>query len=83
MLNRHGGDPAGRRARAPYTEAMVFFQVASVAELVRDLRARGFEAPDPSRESYGLDEVILRDPDGYEIGFTSPVPADAAPDAST
>jgi glyoxylase I family protein len=75
MLNRHGGDPVARRARPPYTEAMVFLSVDSVHDLVRDLRAKGFDAPEPSRESYGLDEVIVRDPDGYEIGFTSPVPA--------
>jgi catechol 2,3-dioxygenase-like lactoylglutathione lyase family enzyme len=77
MLNRHGGDPAARRQRAPYTEGMVFFDVDSVHDLVRDLRAKGFDAPEPSRESYGLDELIIRDPDGYEIGFTSRVAADA------
>lgn len=72
MLNAHGGDPAARRARAPYTDTVLYFGVASVHELVRDLRAKGFAAPDPERQDYGVDEIVVRDPDGYEIGFTSP-----------
>ena len=72
MLNARGGDPAPRRARPHYTEAVIYFGVASVHDLVRDLRARGFAAPDPETEQYGLDEITVRDPDGYEIAFTSP-----------
>jgi len=73
MLNARGGDPAPRRARPHYTEAVFYFGVPSAHELVRDLRAKGFDAPEPERQDYGLDEVVVRDPDGYEIAFTSPI----------
>jgi glyoxylase I family protein len=72
MLNARGGDPAPRRARPHYTEAVIYFGVDSVHDLVRDLRAKGCDAPDPEAQEYGLDEITLRDPDGYEIAFTSP-----------
>ena len=73
MLNGRGGDAAARRARPHYTEAVLYFGVPSVHQLVRDLRAKGFDAPEPTAETYGLDEVVVRDPDGYEIAFTSPI----------
>jgi uncharacterized glyoxalase superfamily protein PhnB len=74
MLNARGGDPAARKARPHYTEAVIYLGVASVNDLVAELRAKGFAAPDPERQDYGLDEITVRDPDGYEIAFTSPVP---------
>jgi len=73
MLNGRGGDAGARRARAHYTEAVLYFGVPSVHQLVRDLRAKGCDAPEPAAESYGLDEIVIRDPDGYEIAFTSPI----------
>jgi uncharacterized glyoxalase superfamily protein PhnB len=73
MLNGRGGDAAARQARPHYTEAVLYFGVPSVHQLVRDLRAKGFAAPEPTAETYGLDEVVVRDPDGYEIAFTSPI----------
>jgi uncharacterized glyoxalase superfamily protein PhnB len=75
MLNARGGDPGPRRTRPHYTEAVIYLGVDSVHDLVRDLRAKGCDAPDPETEQYGLDEIVLRDPDGYEIAFTSPTPA--------
>jgi catechol 2,3-dioxygenase-like lactoylglutathione lyase family enzyme len=75
MLNFRGGDPERRRARPHYTEAVIYFGVASVHDLVRDLRAKHFDAPEPERQMYGVDEVTVRDRDGYEIAFTSPVSA--------
>jgi catechol 2,3-dioxygenase-like lactoylglutathione lyase family enzyme len=73
MLNARGADPGPRRARPHYTEAVLYFGVVSVHDLVRDLRAKGCDAPDPERQDYGVDEIVLRDPDGYEIAFTSPI----------
>jgi hypothetical protein len=73
MLNGRGGDPAARRARPHYTEVVLSFGVPSVHQLVHELRAKGFDAPEPEAESYGLDEIVVRDPDGYEIAFTSPI----------
>ena len=72
MLNARGGDPGPRRARPHYTEAVIYFGVTSVHDLVRNLRAKGFDAPEPEAQEYGLDEITVRDPDGYEIAFTSP-----------
>jgi uncharacterized glyoxalase superfamily protein PhnB len=78
MLNARGGDPAPRQARPHYTEAVIYLGVPSVHALVANLRGKGFAAPEPERQVYGLDEVVVRDPDGYEIAFTSPVPAGAS-----
>ena len=78
MLNGRGGDPAARRERPHYTEAVLSIGVESVHALVAELRAKGFDAPDPAAESYGLDEIIIRDPDGYEIAFTSPTEGEPA-----
>ncbi|HUZ13327.1 MAG TPA: VOC family protein [Caulobacteraceae bacterium] len=72
MLNARGGDPARRLKRPHYTEAVIYFGVESVRELAHRLRAQGHDAPEPEAQPYGLDEIVLRDPDGYEIAFTSP-----------
>jgi uncharacterized glyoxalase superfamily protein PhnB len=72
MLNGRGGDPAARKARPHYTEAVFYFRVDDVHALRRDLVARGLAPTEPERQAYGLDEMYLRDPDGYELSFTSP-----------
>lgn len=72
MLNGRGGDPAARRARPHFTEAVFYFRVDDVHALFRDLTAKGFAPTAPERQDYGLDEMYLRDPDGYELSFTSP-----------
>ncbi|MFI4973901.1 MAG: VOC family protein [Caulobacterales bacterium] len=77
MLNGRGGDPAARRARPHYTEAVFYFRVDDVHALYSDLTAKGLAPTAPETQEYGLDEVFLRDPDGYELSFTSPTPADA------
>ncbi|MGH6955645.1 MAG: VOC family protein [Caulobacteraceae bacterium] len=78
MLNGRGGDPSARRSRPHYTEAVIYLSVPSARDLARELRARGCEAPEPEAQVYGLDEFVLRDPDGYEIAFTSPREAESA-----
>jgi uncharacterized glyoxalase superfamily protein PhnB len=72
MLNGRGGDPAPRRVRPHYTEAVFYFRVDDVHALHRDLAARGLAPTQPERQIYGVDEIYLRDPDGYELAFTSP-----------
>ena len=76
MLNAHGGDPRARRARPHYTEAVLYLAVDSVHALARQLRAKGLDVPEPASQAYGLDEFTLRDPDGYEIAFTSATDAE-------
>lgn len=73
MLNGRGGDPAARKARAGYTDAVFYFRVESVHALRRDLVAKGAPVGEIEAQEYGLDEMILRDPDGYELAFTSPI----------
>ena len=55
-----------------YTDAVLYFGVPSVQAVCESLRAKGFDAPDPKTEDYGVEEMLLRDPDGYEVAFTSP-----------
>lgn len=55
-----------------YTDAVLYFGVPSVQALCEGLRAKGFDAPDPKAEDYGVEEMLLRDPDGYEVAFTGP-----------
>jgi catechol 2,3-dioxygenase-like lactoylglutathione lyase family enzyme len=72
MLNGRGGDPARRLARDRYTDAVLCFSVNDVHALVKRLRTGGIAAEDPEAQEYGLDEVVIRDPDGYELAFSSP-----------
>ena len=39
------------------------------------LRARGVAARDPTVTDYGMKQVYLKDPDGYEICLQQPVEA--------
>ena len=78
MLNGRGGDPAARLARPGYTDSVVYFRVDDVHALWRELTAKGVAAKAPERQDYGVDEMILRDPDGYELAFTSPADTEAA-----
>jgi glyoxylase I family protein len=75
MLNGRGGDPAARQARPHYSEAVFYFRFEDVHALCRTLTARGLQPTEPETQQYGLDEVYLRDPDGYELCFTSPTRA--------
>jgi catechol 2,3-dioxygenase-like lactoylglutathione lyase family enzyme len=72
MLNGRGGDPGHRLGRAPYTDAVLCFGLDDVHAFVRSLRAKGVQAEDPEAQEYGVDEVVLRDPDGYDLAFSSP-----------
>jgi uncharacterized glyoxalase superfamily protein PhnB len=72
MLNGRGGDPAARLARPHYTDAVFYFRADDVHALFQDLTTKGFAPTPPERQDYGLDEMYLRDPDGYELSFTSP-----------
>jgi uncharacterized glyoxalase superfamily protein PhnB len=58
-----------------YDDVVLYFSVEDVHSLHRDLRASGCVLGPIERQDYGLDEFTLRDPDGYELGFGSPVKA--------
>jgi uncharacterized glyoxalase superfamily protein PhnB len=72
LLNGRGGDPTARRERPHYSEAVFYFRVDDVHTLFRDLTAKGYAPTAPETQVYGVDEMYLRDPDGYELSFTSP-----------
>ena len=75
MINASGeratrGERSGART---YDDVVLYFSVDDVHKLHEGLRSRGY-APGPvERQDYGLDEFTMRDPDGYELGFGSPV----------
>jgi uncharacterized glyoxalase superfamily protein PhnB len=55
-----------------YSDAVLSFRVLDVHELCRELTAKGWSTRAPERQDYGVDEMLVRDPDGYELAFTSP-----------
>jgi uncharacterized glyoxalase superfamily protein PhnB len=72
MLNQNGRTGTERHARAGYTDVVLYFQVASVHALHHELVRHGVTPSEPEAQAYGVDEMYLRDPDGYELAFTSP-----------
>lgn len=70
MLNQPE-EPLTASSPEPYGGAILFLRVASVHELYKDLTAKGCTPREPTSETYGIDEMHLRDPDGYWLGFSS------------
>lgn len=70
-LNQPTEAPAPRGE--PYSGCILFFRVESVHDLYKALKARGCNPREPTAESYGIDEMHLADPDGYWLGFSSPL----------
>ena len=62
-----------RRGAKTYDDVVLYFSVDDAHALHRDLSAKGCSPGPVERQDYGLDEFTLRDPDGYELGFGSPV----------
>jgi glyoxylase I family protein len=52
--------------------SVLYLGTDDVHAFVGDLRAKGVEVTDPEPQEYGLDQVWLRDPDGYQLCVTSP-----------
>lgn len=77
MLNRSPARVArGRRTDAEsYDDAILFLGVADAPALREALVAKGLDPGPVRREDYGVHEFALRDPDGYELAFTSPLDA--------
>jgi glyoxylase I family protein len=80
MLNRPGeiARPGpGTADRPSYSDAGLSFRVADAHAVHRSLAAKGWSAQGPTREMYG-DELLARDPDGYQLAFVSPLPEGGA-----
>ena len=56
-----------------YHDVVLYFSVEDGHSLHRELSGSGCGPGPIERQDYGLDEFTLRDPDGYELGFGSPV----------
>jgi len=74
MLNRPTDvDRPGPGAKPSYSDVVLNLRVDDVHALWRALTAKGLSVKPPERQFYGVDEMLMRDPDGYEIAFTSGV----------
>jgi glyoxylase I family protein len=51
---------------------VLYLNAEDVHALCADLRVKGVEVADPEPQAYGLDQLWLRDPDGYQLCITSP-----------
>ena len=75
MLNqtdRAGSEP--RRARPDYSDLVLYLYVDDAEVCLDELRAKGVEGRHVGPQDYGLNEVWLRDPDGYQVVVASDVP---------
>lgn len=63
-----------RNTGGSFRGVVLYFEVESVHDLHRELQARGISVSKPEAMPYGVDECYVRDPDGYELAFTSPRP---------
>ena len=58
---------------ASHRDIALFFDCADVDAACAALRGRGVSVPDPVVRDYGMKQLYLNDPDGYEICFQHPV----------
>jgi catechol 2,3-dioxygenase-like lactoylglutathione lyase family enzyme len=66
-------DAAARRRRPSGGDAVIHFIVDSVQDAQARLRAKRIAIGDIKRQPYGMEEIRLRDPDGYELAIGSPM----------
>jgi glyoxylase I family protein len=65
--------PAPDPARiAAHGDTALFFDCDDVDAACAYLRQRGIHVKDPVVQSYGMKQLYLKDPDGYEICFQRP-----------
>lgn len=63
-------DPARVRA---HHDVSFYFELGDLAGFHAHLRAKGVDVPPPAKTSYGLMQLNVKDPDGYELCFTAPL----------
>ncbi|MCR9257449.1 MAG: VOC family protein [Alphaproteobacteria bacterium] len=77
MLNEgDAGDSESRRRLPPFSGQVLYFDVEDCQALHTDLLSRGFRVDALEPQEYGVLEFRLRDPDGYELAFTTPIDDD-------
>ena len=62
-------DPARVRG---HRDVSLYFEYADLDALYSHLRAHGCQVTPPAVTSYGLRQMDISDPDGYELCFTAP-----------
>ena len=56
-----------------HNDVSLFFEFRDLAGLHAHLRSKGVDVTPPVKTSYGLMQMNVKDPDGYELCFTAPV----------
>ena len=64
-------DSKARRNADSYGDVVLYCYVESARDRHADLSARGVTVGAVTTEAYGMEEFLLRDPDGYEIAIGS------------
>jgi len=54
---------------AMHSDAALYFGCPDVDKAYRELRAMGIEVKEPAVAPYGMKQLYLKDPDGYELCF--------------
>lgn len=72
MINQPDhADSRTRQNAASYGDVVLYCHVESARDRHTDLAARGVAVGEITTEAYGMEEFLLRDPDGYEIAIGS------------
>ena len=56
-----------------HNDVSLYFEFPDLDRLHVHLRSKGCAATPPAKTSYGLRQMNVRDPDGYELCFTAPL----------
>jgi len=64
--------PEPARVRG-HNDVALYFEFPDLDALYSHLRAKGCEVQPPASTSYGLRQLNITDPDGYELCFTAPL----------
>lgn len=59
--------------RRVHRDTALFFDCADVDEAYKQLAARGVRVTPPAVQAYGMKQIYLEDPDGYEVCLQQPV----------
>jgi uncharacterized glyoxalase superfamily protein PhnB len=64
--------PEPARVRG-HQDVSLYFEFSDLDALHSHLRAQGYDVRPPANTSYGLRQLNIKDPDGYELCFTAPL----------
>lgn len=69
--DRRPAAPESKRVAA-HRDTGLYFACPDVDGAWRHLRSRGVDVPEPTLAPYGMHQLYLRDPDGYQLCFQWP-----------